>query len=124
MIVVFFWANYNSAKSDEIKNILIFSFVPKSKNIQEEILLNTDSIFKKYLLGQKEDTYARIEPQLTPFHFNNTYRGLWRLENGFMGGPFIIKTHFKHNKIVVNVGMVFAPQNSKRKYIKEFEAIL
>ena len=41
-----------------------------------------------------------------------------------MGGPFIIKTYSKNNKIVVNIGMVFAPQNSKRKYIKEFEAIL
>ncbi len=119
-----FWANYNSTKSDEIKNIIVFSFSPKTKNTKQEILLRTDSVFKKYLIGQKEGTFARIEPQFTPYHFNNTYRGLWKLENGFMGGPFIIKTYSKNNKIVVNIGMVFAPQNSKRKYIKEFEAIL
>jgi hypothetical protein len=41
-----------------------------------------------------------------------------------MGGPFLIKTYFLKNKIVVNVGLVFAPQSRKRKYIKEFEAIL
>ena len=41
-----------------------------------------------------------------------------------MGGPLLIKTYFVKNKIVVNVGIVFAPQIRKRKYIKEFEAIL
>ena len=87
-------------------------------------MLKTDSIFAKYLLGEKEGSYARIEPGYPPCYFENTYRGLWKLEHGFMGGPFLIKTYFVKNKIVVNVGLVFAPQSRKRKYIKEFEAIL
>ena len=119
-----FWANYNSSKSDEIKNILIFSFIPKIKKSKEEILIKVDSIFKQHLVGQKEGSYARIEKRYTPYYFDNTYRGLWKLEKGFMGGPFIVKTYFITNKTVVNIGMVFAPQKSKRKYIKEFEAIL
>ena len=119
-----FWANYNSSKSDEIKNLLIFSFTPKNKKSKDEILIKVDSIFKRHLVGKKEDSYACIEQRYTPYYFENTYRGLWKLEKGFMGGPFIIKTYFINNKTVVNIGMVFAPQQSKRKYIKEFEAIL
>ena len=45
-----------------------------------------------------------------------------------MGGAFLIKTYFlqedKKEKVHVNVGVIFAPQSRKRKYIKEFEAIL
>ena len=119
-----FWAHYNPKKSDEIKNILTFSFYPKLANLQEEILQRTDSIFSKYLIGKREGSYVKIEQEYPPYYFDNTYRGLWKLENGFMGGPFVIKTYFVEDKIVVNVGLVFAPQSRKRKYIKELEAIL
>ena len=33
-------------------------------------------------------------------------------------------SYFIDDKIVVNVGLIFAPQSSKRSYIKELEAIL
>lgn len=120
----FFWANYNPQQSDEIKNILTFSFVPKLVSLQEEVLQKTDSVFAKYLIGTKEGSYVKIEQAYPPYYFENTYRGLWKLENGFMGGPFLIKTYFVEDKIVVNVGLIFAPQSRKRKYIKELEAIL
>ncbi|MAW21397.1 MAG: hypothetical protein CMD16_03265 [Flavobacteriales bacterium] len=119
-----FWAHYDPENSDEIKNIIAFSFVPQSINIQTEVLQKTDSIFSKYLIGENKGSFVRIETEFLPYYFENTYRGLWKLENGFMGGPFLIKTYFIKNKIVVNIGLVFAPQSRKRKYIKEFEAIL
>ena len=122
----FFWANSTSSseKSDEIKNIFTFSFVPKLMNLQVEVLQKTDSVFAKYLIGTNDGSYVKIEQAYPPHYFENTYRGLWKLENGFMGGPFLIKTYFVEDKMVVNVGLVFAPQSSKRKYIKELEAIL
>ena len=119
-----FWATYNPDNSDEIKNVLIYSFIPGSKNIQAEVLSKTDSVFASMLFGEQEGSYVRIEPLYLPYYSNNTYRGLWRLENGFMGGVFIIKTYFVDDRIVVNIGLVFAPNNRKRNYIKEFESIL
>lgn len=119
-----FWANYDPHKSDEIKNIIIFSFIPKSADLQTEVLHKSDSVFAKYLIGEKEGSFVRIEPEFLPYYFENCYRGLWKLEHGFMGGPFLIKTYFINDRIVVSIGLVFAPQSRKRKYIKEFEAIL
>ena len=119
-----FWAIYDPVNSDEIKNLLVFSFIPKQTNLQSEVLAHTDSIFSKYLKGANKDSFARIEPEYSPYYFQNIYRGLWRLEKGFMGGPFLLKTHFIENKIVVSAGLIFAPQSTKRKYIKELEAIL
>jgi len=120
----FFWAKYDPPESDEIKNIITFSFAKNSKNLQKEVLSKTDSIFAKYLLGAIKGSYVCIEKQYPPYYFDNTYRGLWRLENGFMGGPFIIKTYSLKTRVIVNIGLVFAPQSTKRRYIKEFEAIL
>ncbi|MDC0204241.1 DUF4837 family protein [Flavobacteriales bacterium] len=119
-----FWATYNPPKAEEIKHLIIYSFRPSSINLQNEVLSKTDSIFSKYLLGAPKGSYVKIEPQYPPFFKNDTYRGLWKLENGFMGGPFLIKTYFIEEKIVVAVGVIFAPQSQKRNYLKELEAIL
>ena len=120
----FFWASYNPSNSDEIKQILIFSFKPKTTNITFEVLSKLDSVYSTYLNGSNKNSYVKIEPDYTPHYSNNIYRGLWRLENGFMGGPFLAKTYFFDDKIVISTGVVFAPQSAKRKHIKELEAIL
>ena len=119
-----FWASYNPEKREEIKHLFIFSFEPKAIDLQHEVLQKTDSIFAKYLLGAKLGQHVRMEKMFSPIYFDNTYRGLWKLDRGFMGGPFLIKTYFINKKVVVTVGLIFAPNESKRKYIKTFEAIL
>ena len=111
-------------ESDEIKNIFVFSFIPQSLNLQKEVLFKVDSLFAKHLLGSRNGTFVCIEKDYPPYYFQNTYRGLWKLQNGFMGGPFLIKNYFKGEKVVVSIGLVFAPQSKKRIHIKEFEAIL
>jgi hypothetical protein len=120
----FFWATYNPQKSEEIKHLIIYSFRPSSINLQNEVLSKTDSIFSKYLLGAQKGSYVKIEPLYPPLFKNDIYRGLWKLENGFMGGPFLIKTYFIEENIMVAIGVIFAPQSQKRNYIKVLEAIL
>jgi len=122
--VALFWATYNPEKQEEIKHLFIFSFEPKEINLQQEVLQKTDSIFAKYLLGAKHGQHVKIEGMFSPVYSENSYRGLWKLNGGFMGGPFLIKTYFIDKKVVVTVGLIFAPNNRKRKYIKTFEAIL
>ena len=122
--VALFWATYNPEKQEEIKHLFVFSFEPKEINLQQEVLQKTDSIFTKYLLGAKQGQHVKIEDMFSPVYSENTYRGLWKLNGGFMGGPFLIKTYFIDKKVVVTVGLIFAPNNRKRKYIKTFEAIL
>ena len=122
--VALFWATYNPEKQEEIKHLFVFSFEPKAINLQQEVLQKTDSIFTKYLLGAKQGQHVKIEDMFSPIYSENIYRGLWKLNGGFMGGPFLIKTYFLNKKVVVTVGLIFAPNDGKRKYIKTFEAIL
>ena len=119
-----FWATYNPHKQEVIKQLLVFSFIPKTINIQQEVLQKTDSIFAQYLKGAMQGQHVKIEAEFPPYFSNNTYKGLWKLEQGFMGGPFLAKTYFKNDKIVVAVGLVFDPNSRKRKHLKALEAIL
>ena len=119
-----FWATYNPDKKEEIKHLFVFSFEQKEFNLQKEVLHKTDSIFTKYLLGARKGQYVRIEKMFPPIYSKNTYRGLWKLDGGFMGGPFLIKNYFSNKMVVVTVGLIFAPNDRKRKHIKMLEAIL
>lgn len=120
----FFWATYNPQKQEVIKHLMVFSFTSKNPSFDQEVLQKTDSIFAQYLHGAKQGQYVKIETALPPYYTNNMFRGLWKLEKGFMGGPFLVKTYEGNKKIIVVVGLVFDPNSRKRKHLKTFEAIL
>ena len=52
-------------------------------------------------------------------------RGLWETENDYMGGPFY---HFSYvnaqNKCISVDGFVYAPNDTKRDYLRQVEAIV
>lgn len=64
------------------------------------------------------------------FRRNNTdyieMRGLWTLEGGFMGGPFISYAYIDPHtlKAVVVTGFVYAPQEDKRELLRQVEALM
>ncbi|MBT3417649.1 MAG: DUF4837 family protein [Flavobacteriales bacterium] len=113
-----------SEKEDLIKKIIVFDFTPRSINIQTEIIQKTDSILKVYILGYNENSFVKIDKRIPVEEKDGIYRGLWKLENGFMGGPFLMKVRYKKDKIVISIGIVFAANKNKRNFIKTFESLL
>ena len=112
-------------KQDLLKYILIYDFLPDdNKNIQTQIVNKTDSILKQKIKGSIEGTYVQIDKRMPLTEINGLYRGMWTLENGFMAGPFIMKSRYIEDRIVISLGLVFYPNENKRKYIRTFEAIL
>ena len=119
----FFWATYNPPNEEEIQHIMFF--VIDSKSPSDKMCLNyTDSVISNNIFGNKDNTYVTIEELYEPICENNICRGLWKLENGFMGGPFLLKKYNRDKKTIISVGLVFAPQKNKRDYMKNLEAIL
>ncbi len=53
-------------------------------------------------------------------------RGLWELENGFMGGPFISHSVYdaRRNRIVTVDAYIYYPNQKKRVKLKQLEAIV
>ena len=118
------WFTYNPENKEEIKHILVFSINDSQEGLNDSILTNSNKILSTYLKGSKDNSYVSLEPRYTPVMYRGSYRGIWKLQNGFMGGPIIIKPYFMNDKVVIVASLIFAPQSSKRKYIKEIEATL
>jgi hypothetical protein len=52
-------------------------------------------------------------------------RGLWEVENNFMGGPFISYTTIDraNNKVLTLDGYIYFPNQDKKSYLRQLEAI-
>ena len=58
--------------------------------------------------------------------FASELRGLWRMENDYMGGPFFSLTvpDLARKRLVTVEGYAYAPFFDKRDYIREVEAMV
>ena len=121
---------------DITQGIFVFEYPYTSDTAltQASAMAVRDSILREYVEGPKDGTYMateyRIPPESEAINLNDRYTlltgGLWKMENYFMGGPFMSMTTLSNdNRRVISVsGFVFAPKFDKREYIREIEAIL
>jgi uncharacterized protein DUF4837 len=129
----FLWLRKHLA-NDGTLNILAYTMPLTQETLtQSDILNKRDSIGKKYLPGQLLNSYMQtsyeLEPTMTHYKINGVeayeIRGIWEVKNDFMGGSFInysiIDT--KNKRVLCLDGFVYAPNQDKRDYIFELEAI-
>ncbi len=100
----------------------------------ENILKLRSQFGKKYIWGSDSTTYMKTElnvpVETREVNFNGHYaiemRGLWRLNEMVMGGPFISYTFVDEatNRLYYIEGFVYAAGEDKREPIRELEAIL
>ncbi len=93
-----------------------------------------DSITRAHIPGTFPDTYMTTYPDIPPLfneiNFNDLYameaRGLWRVKDDFMGGPFINITWVdeKNSRLINLDGFVYAPKFDKRDYLRQVEAMM
>jgi hypothetical protein len=93
-----------------------------------------DRFTKKFVPGPSPNSFMITETLVTPFfnkkRLNNhtvyEMRGLWKVKNDFMGGPFVSYSIFNENtgQVVTVDGYVYAPRFDKRNYVRQIEAIL
>lgn len=119
------------------QGVLVY-YYPYTDTLQlepERLLAMRDSLTKMHIPGPSDSTYMSVSRQLVlpeaeVITYKSNYaveiRGLWRVENAFMGGPFYSLTWVdtKRNRIITAEGYVFAPQFQKREYLREVEAMV
>jgi hypothetical protein len=97
--------------------------------------LNTrDSLLRQWVPGPTDGSYMTTEmrsvPRLEELAFNGQYaaeiRGLWRMENDYMGGPFCSLTVYDslRARLVTVEGYAYAPFFDKREYVRMTEAVV
>ena len=140
----FTWLNRTKIKKDQNgdheiqQGIFVYSlpYIDESIFSKEKQLFLRDSMLKKYVHGKVKNSYmvtrrddlanCETKAQLINSTYVNAVRGLWRMENDKMGGPFLsISTLSKDQRRVVFIeGYVYAPNFKKRTLLKEMEAVL
>lgn len=94
-----------------------------------------DSLGREYISSTLENTYMKINDIDLPLftealEVNGAYtiegRGIWEMENDFLGGPFIsyLINNEGARELVFIDGFVLAPGEKKREHMEEIEEVL
>lgn len=125
-------------REDDEKTLNLFIALRPYEQLEQftanSILAYKDSITRVNIAGPTERSYYTTEylfpPDTLVADFSGNYalqlRGLWRVENDFMGGPFIHTTGLdqKRTRLVSMEGFVYFPKEKKRELLRELEAII
>ncbi len=133
----FAWIVQHSLTPREtIKGVFVYyyDYVHNETFTRDYLINRRNEFLRKYVPGPRDGTWMttemRLPPEFSEFEYNGRYfaelRGLWRVENYFMGGPFVSLTTLdeENNRIVTVEAFVFAPETNKRNLIRQVEAIL
>ncbi len=130
----FLWFSYETPTTTQA--ILIHYFDHNGKNYfnEDSIISIRNNMTKEKVEGPAKGSYMAIENQVPVkyrlFRFRQRdyaeMRGLWTLENGFMGGPFVnlVTRDEVNDRFVMLDGFVYAPNDDKRELLRQVEAIL
>lgn len=130
----FAWFRYETQNTSEAIMIHREPYTNDSSFTYDYIVAKRDSITKAYVPGPTDGSYMKVNPIYPKtqeiFTINDAYtvetKGLWHLENEYMGGSFISYTihNEKRNEILTIEAFIHAPNQEKRMYMLDLEGIL
>jgi len=126
-----------SIESSDLSQVIqVYDFPangPEDLNVGN-IINQRNSFTRSYVEGPRDGSYMVISSMFEPIAYdlkNNNMdvvelRGLWDLENGFMGGPFVSHSVYdaRRGRIVTVDGYVYHPNQKKRVKLRQLEAII
>ena len=130
----FAWLESETLKT--LQGLFIYDYPYTDEDIftQEYLTAKRNQMLKEFVPGSAKDSWMTTEELLPPifreFELDRQYvaelRGLWKLENGFMGGPFVSLSRVdeQRNRVVTVEGWVYAPDDEKRELLRQVESIL
>lgn len=135
----FMWLrqSIHKTKQDIELGIMIYEepYTDTISFMDEYIMHMRDSLSSAYIPGPSEGSYMIISRGFVEPVFNRKddfvsgfaveTRGIWMVENDFMGGPFISYTFVDPNgeRVITIDGYVYNPSGLKRGFIRQLEAV-
>ena len=130
----FLWFQYDTPEIFQGIVVYTYPFVSDSAFTVNYALPIRDSILKSNVPGPTKGSYMTTEKLIDPIYhvFKHTgnyateMRGLWKVQNDFMGGPYIsVSVLDEANQRVINAfGFVYAPSKDKRNLLRQVEAMV
>ena len=100
----------------------------------DKIIAHRNEIVKENVPGMFDGTYMTTSeyfpPTLEFLRYRNREiaqtRGMWEVQNDFMGGPFVSHSFYSPDgtEIIVAEAWVYAPQDDKRQHLRQVESLL
>ena len=131
----FIWIEYNPQYVTQ--GILIYKYpVVEGEQMMDldNILKNSNEMLKKNVPGMFDNTYMTtssiVRPSIEYKRFKGLdfaeIRGLWEVQNDFMGGPFVSHAFYSQDgkDVIVLQAFVYAPKYDKRHYLKQVESVI
>lgn len=130
-----FWIRKESSKASSSIILKKLKYTSQAQLTREGIKAVTDSIGRYYVSSQIPKTYQKINDVDLPMFVdittvNGKYavaaRGIWEMENDFMGGPFVsyLVHNPEKNELIFLEGFVYAPGEDKRNFIQNLEYLI
>lgn len=128
------WCKYETPEISQGIILYTFPYVSDSCFTVNYLLLKRDSILKANIPGPIEGSFMSTEKRFSQIYnireHNGNYasemRGLWRVENDFMGGSYVSLAELdaSNQRVVVAFGYVYAPSRDKRNLLRQVEAMV
>ena len=124
-------------KQYSLQGILIYKY-PATGAADEmsldNIIAKRNEILKDNVPGMFDNTWMTTGEYMPPtiefFRYRGRefaqVRGLWEVENDYMGGPFVSHSFYSPDgsNVIVAEAFVYAPKYDKRQYLRQVESIL
>jgi hypothetical protein len=130
----FVWISHE--RGEQIYGILMWEdpYTSVSQLETDNLINRMNAVTRQFVHGSVPGSFMADEPSILPavrrFEKDGIYRvqvnGLWQMENGFMGGPYVKQTivDTQRGRLVTGLGFVFYPNREKRQMIRLLEAML
>ena len=132
----FIWISYESTYINQ--GIFVYKYPVKDSTTMtlEGLIAARNEVMEKNVPGMLEGSYMTTtmikerEPELKWIKYKNRsfgeLRGLWEVQNDYMGGPFVQHAFYDKDgkNIIVVEGFVYAPRYDKRNYLRQVESII
>lgn len=130
----FIWISYETTYTNQGVLVYRFPYRDSSDFFIDNLVSQRNEILGRNIPGPVDKSYMTtnllIEPGLRWIRYNKRdfaeLRGLWEVQNDFMGGPFV--SHFfldKENKFIIALeSFVYAPRYDKRNYLRQVESLI
>lgn len=101
---------------------------------EKSLVMHRNEILKENVPGMFENTWMTTSDafprQVEYVRFRGRdfaqLRGMWEVENDYMGGPFVSHAFYSQDgtEIIVAEAFVYAPKYDKRQYLRQVESIV
>lgn len=130
----FLWIQYDTPQIFQGIVIYSYPYVSDSAFTVNYQLPIRDSLLKAHVPGPTKGSYMstekRFDQTYNVFQHNENYaaemRGLWRVENDFMGGPYVAVSELDaaNQRVIAAFAFVYAPSKDKRNLLRQMEAMI